>query len=84
MLWTKAESNEYPVEIQKLNNNRIIVRENIKQETTNEGNIKYVYDERIMNEMEYAVIEVVNGIELKRENEIIDEYTMILIEEGVL
>lgn len=84
MLWTKAEANEYPVEIQKLNNNRIIVRKNIKEETTNEGNIKYVYDERIMNEMEYAVTEAVNEIELKRENEIVDEYTMILIEEGVL
>lgn len=84
MLWTKAEANEYPVETQKLNDGRIVVRRNIKEEISNEGNVKYVYEEKIMSNVEYAVAEAVNEIELKRENEIIDEYTITLIEEGVL
>jgi len=37
-----------------------------------------------MSELEYAVTAAVNEKESKRESEIVDEYTMKLIEEGVL
>ena len=84
MLWKLAEANEIPVELQTLPDGRIIVRRNITTRTTEEGNTVYSYEERVMQTLEYAVVEAVESKESKREAEIVDEYTLKLIEEGVL
>lgn len=84
MLWTKSESNTKPNEISNLNNGKILVRKNIIEETSSEGNIKYCYEERIMDLMEYSILDALQNKILKRESEIIDEYTLKLIEEGVI
>lgn len=84
MLWKLAEANEIPMELQTLPDGRIIVRRNITSRTTEEGNIVYKYEERVMQQLEYAVVEAVEAKESKREAEIVDEYTLKLIEEGVL
>lgn len=84
MLWKVAEANELPVELQTLPDGRIIVRRNITSRTTEEGNIVYSYEERVMQSLEYAVVEAVDAKESKREAEIVDEYTLKLIKEGVL
>ena len=84
MLWKLAEANEIPIELQTLPDGRIIVRKNITSRTTEEGNIVYKYEERVMQQLEYAVVEAVEAKESKREAEIVDEYTLKLIEEGVL
>ena len=84
MLWKLAEANEIPMELQTLPDGRIIVRRNITSRTTEEGNTVYNYEERVMQQLEYAVVEAVEAKESKREAEIVDEYTLKLIEEGVL
>lgn len=84
MLWKLAEANETPMELQTLPDGRIIVRRNITSRTTEEGNTVYNYEERVMQQLEYAVVEAVETKESKREAEIVDEYTLKLIEEGVL
>ena len=83
-MWRYAESNERPEAAIALSDGRVLVRRNITSKKTTEGNTVYQYEERIMSAVEYGTREAVNDMELKREAEIIDDYTLELIEEGVL
>lgn len=83
-MWRTAESNTEPAVAETLSNGRVLVRRNITSKKTTEGNTVYQYEERIMSAVEYGTREAVNDMELKREAEIIDDYTLELIEEGVL
>ena len=82
-MWRKAESNEQPLEVQELSGNRVLVRRNITSRDTEDG-VVWQCEERIMSSVEYGTREAVYDIQLRRESEIIDDYTMALIEEGVL
>lgn len=84
MLWQKTESNTKPELVTELKDGRVIVTRNITESETESGNKKYDYEYKVMSEVEYAVTEAVDARESKREAEIVDEYTMKLIEEGVL
>lgn len=84
MLWQKCESNTRPEEVTELKDGRVIATRNIVESTTADGGKKYDYEYKVMSELEYAVTAAVNEKESKRESEIVDEYTMKLIEEGVL
>ena len=83
-MWRTAESNEQPALEVELSNGRVLVRRNVTTKQTAEGNTVYQYEERIMSAVEYGTREAVNDMEIKREAEIVDEYTLELIEEGVL
>lgn len=83
-MWRTAESNTEPAVAETLSDGRVLVRRNITSKKTAEGNTVYQYEERIMSAVEYGTREAVNDMELKREAEIIDDYTLELIEEGVL
>lgn len=83
-MWRTAESNTKPAAAEALSDGRVLVRRNITSKKTTEGNTVYQYEERIMSAVEYGTREAVNDMELKREAEIIDDYTLELIEEGVL
>lgn len=83
-MWRTAESNTEPTVAETLSDGRVLVRRNITSKKTTEGNTVYQYEERIMSAVEYGTREAVNDMELKREAEIIDDYTLELIEEGVL
>lgn len=83
-MWRTAESNTKPEAAIALSDGRVLVRRNITEKQTEEGNTVYQYEERIMSAVEYGTHEAVQDMELKREAEIIDDYTMELIEEGVL
>lgn len=83
-MWRTAESNTEPAVAETLSDGRVLVRRNITSKKTMEGNTVYQYEERIMSAVEYGTREAVNDMELKREAEIIDDYTLELIEEGVL
>lgn len=82
-MWRKAESNEQPLEAQELSGGRVLIRKNITERNTEDG-VVWEYEERIMSSVEYGTREAVYDMQLKREAEIIDDYTMELIEEGVL
>ena len=83
-MWRAAESNTKPEAAIALSDGRVLVRRNITEKQTEDGNTIYRYEERIMSAVEYGTREAVNDMELKREAEIIDDYTLELIEEGVL
>lgn len=83
-MWRTAESNTKPEAAIALSDGRVLVRRNITEKQTEEGNTAYQYEERIMSAVEYGTREAVNDMELKRETEIIDDYTLELIAEGVL
>lgn len=83
-MWRTAESNTEPAITEELSNGRVLVRRNITSKKTTEGNTVYQYEERIMSNIEYGTREAVNDMLIKRESEIIDDYTLMLIEEGVL
>ena len=89
----RAESREMPVEIDLTSSNGgVYVRKNIVEETRedNDGNeyTVYCYDEMYLTHAEYEryliTNAVVENIQLKHENDIIDSYTLQLFNEGVL
>lgn len=83
-MFTKSQSKERPLTVENVGNNRYIVRQNIEKQTDAEGNPYYTYEENIVNKDALDVMQCVEGVELKRESVIIDEYTQQLIEEGSL
>lgn len=88
MQYTKSESNIRPAEVEVITGGRFIIRQNIEEETrTNQDGVEYVYysyEEAVVSEAEYAAYATARNIESRRENTIIDEYTLQLINEGVL
>lgn len=89
----RVESREKPIEIDlKASQNGVYVRENIIEEIREDEKgdkyTVYCYDERFLTHAEYEryliTNDVVTNIELKHESDIIDNYTLQLIEEGIL
>lgn len=84
MEWRKAEGNNKPNEPLVLSGNRYLIYRNIEEKTNDEGVIYYTYEEKIVSDIELTILEEFNNLEIKREAEIIDDYTMQLINEGVI
>lgn len=88
MEYRKSESNIRPKEAEAISNGRYFVRKNItkKTKTNDEGKeiVFYQYDEAIASEPEFAAIMAAQTIKIMHEDDIIDAYTMQLIEEGVI
>ena len=83
-MFTKAQSKEKPLVVENVGNNRYIVRQNITELKDEQGDTFYTYDENIVTKDVLDVMQCVEGVAIKREAAIIDEYTMQLIEEGSL
>lgn len=88
LIFKQAESRVRPKEKEEASGGRYFIRKNIKSEsrTDQEGAafVVWVYDEAVANAAEYAAYVAVQDAEMLREAEIVDEYTLKLIEEGVL
>lgn len=88
MHYKQAESRVCPVEIEQTAGGQYFVRKNIKKEsrtdTTGAAFDLWVYDEALVNAAECAAYLAVQSAEARREAEIVDEYTMQLIKEGVI
>lgn len=88
MQYRKSESRAQPEETQPTTGGRYFIRKNIKKESrtdiTGAAFDLWVYDEAIANEAEFAAYLAIQGAEQRRESEIVDEYTLRLIEEGTL
>ena len=97
--YKKAESLTMPSGVDSISSpDGIFIRKDIKTvEVEAEDGlkiVKYVYDEAFLTADEYeafkadqykeSVSEAVNSVVLRREAEIIDDYTLKLIEEGVI
>ena len=84
-MWSKSYSKEKPLEAEKTVDERYIIRRNIKEEKSDYGEEKYYScEECVVTSSEYLLIQRIDEIELKREADIVEEYTLQLIEEGVL
>lgn len=83
-MFAKAQSKEKPLAVENVGNGRYIVRQNIAELKDEQGDTFYSYDENIVTKDVLDVMQCVEGVEIKREAAIIDEYTMQLIEEGSL
>ena len=83
-MFTKSQSKTKPLAVENVGNNRYIVRQNITEAQNEQGETFYTYDENIVTKDVLDVMQCVEGVEIKRESAIIDEYTMQLIEEGSL
>lgn len=88
MQFIKSESQIRPQEVEAITGDRFFVRKDIKeiQKTDDEGNVSvvYQYEEAIVTAPEYAAFAAVAAVESRREAEIIDDYTLKLIDEGVI
>lgn len=84
-MWRESYSKVKPLEAERVANDRYIIRRNIREILSGEtGEKGYMYEECIVTSAEYLLLQRIDSIELKRESDIIEEYTMKLIEEGVL
>ena len=83
-MFTKSQSKTKPLAVENVGNNRYIVRQNIEASTDEQGEMFYTYDENIVTKDSLDIMQCVEGVEIKREATIIDEYTMQLINEGSL
>ncbi len=83
-----TESRAQPETTLPITGGRHLVRKNIRKESRTDEKgaafFMWVYDEAVANAAEYAAYVAVEAAELKREREIVDEYTLQLIDEGVL
>lgn len=88
MRFVKSESRQAPQAVEKISGGRYLVRRNITKEvrtgTDGQEVEVFVYDEAVADVAEYAAYAAVEAAELKRESDIVDEYTLQLIDEGVL
>ena len=91
--WKKAESLSKPIEIDSTSSiDGVYIRKNITNETRigsdEQEYTVFCYDEAFLTHSEYERYMLVNdltsSIELKHENDIIDNYTLQLIEGGIL
>ena len=82
--WCQAHSNIKPETFQYAGNDKYLLHQNIVENTDDEGNVSYTYDEKIISCDEYFILNSLQNVTLKREAEIVDEYTQKLVEEGVL
>ena len=83
-MFTKSQRKTKPLAVENVGNDRYIIRHNITENDDGNGGTIYTYDENIVTKSALDVMQCVEGIELKREAAIIDEYTQQLMEEGTL
>ncbi len=83
-MFTKSQSKTKPLTVENVGNDRYIIRQNIEEADDGNGGTIYTYDENIVTKSALDVMQCVEGVELKREAVIIDEYTQQLMEEGTL
>lgn len=88
MQYRQAESRVKPLDTEQISAGRYMIRRNIRKESRTDENgaafFMWVYDEAVASEAEYAAAVALQGAELRREAEIIDDYTLKLIEEGAI
>ena len=75
-MFAKAQSKEKPLAVENVGNNRYIVRQNITESKDEQGETFYTYDENIVTKDALDVMQCVEGVEIRREAAIIDEYTI--------
>lgn len=83
-MFTKSQSKTKPLTVENVGNDRYIIRQNIEETDDGNGGTIYTYNENIVTKSALDVMQCVEGVELKREAVIIDEYTQQLMEEGTL
>lgn len=83
-MFTKSQSKTKPLAVENVGNDRYIIRQHIEETDDGNGGTIYNYDENIVTKSALDVMQCVEGVELKREAVIIDEYTQQLMEEGTL
>lgn len=82
-MFKRTEANEMPRAVEPLKYGRVRVNRNVTTETR-DGATVYVYETATMTEAAYAAYVGAQEAEAKREAAVIDDYTLALIEEGVL
>lgn len=83
-MFTKSQSKTKPLTVENVGNDRYIIRQHIEETDDGNGGTIYTYDENIVTKSTLDVMQCVEGVELKREAVIIDEYTQQLMKEGTL
>lgn len=82
-MFTKCEWNEAPASIEKLNNGSYRVNRNVRT-MEKDGITTYVGETAVMTEVVYSAYIGAREVEISHEDEIIDNYTQELIEEGII
>ncbi len=82
-MFGRAEANEAPRAVEPLKYGWVRVNRNVTTETR-DGAVVYVYETATMTESAYAAYAGAQEAEARREADVIDDYTLALIEEGVL
>lgn len=82
--WVQSHSDIKPDIFQKAGDDHYLLHQNIVENTDEDGKVSYTYDEKLITCDEYFILSALQEVVLKREAEIIDEYTQQLIEEGTL
>lgn len=91
--WKTVSSLVEPQEIDEASSpGGVYLRKNIQSETVKDGDsneqVKWTYLEAYLTNDEYAMYKLVNNIsstiQIKHEADIIDNYTLSLIQEGIL
>ena len=78
-----TESATRPREVEPLKYGNVRVNRNV-EEVERDGTTVFVYESAVMTEAAYAAYAGAKEAEAKREAAVIDDYTLALIEEGVL
>lgn len=94
MKFVKSESFNEPLEVDTTSSSKgVYIRQNIVKDVytdpdTGDTRDVWHYEEAFITKSEYATYQiakqVVSQVEIKREQEIIDNYTLSLIEEGII
>lgn len=88
MFYRQAESRVQPADTEQISGGRYLVRKNIRKESRTDATGAafdlWVYEEAVANEAEFAAYLAIQGAEMRREADIVDEYTLKLIEEGTI
>lgn len=80
LIWNRAESKEQPLAVDEVSSiSGVYLRKDIVFEDD-----KYVYDEAYLSKEDYQVYKITSAIELKHDDDVVDSYTLQLIEEGIL
>lgn len=72
-----------PPNVRKIVGSRVIVSRNVRAEERDRRTV-YVGESAVMSESAYAAYVGAKEVETRRENDVIDEYTLDLIEKGIL
>ena len=78
-----CEWNQQPKSVEQIKGNRVIVTRNVT-EVVRDGEKVYIGESAIMSETAYAAYVGAKEVAAKREQEIVDETILNLIEEGSL